>query len=140
MDLGGNELIEILDGIYPTQRNEKNVIRWVSLDNHWCSGMLVSQDPIAIQSVGVDLLSNKPNVTKGNPSFTPDLDNFLHESALADNPPSGFRYDPENNGKYIKQSLGVHEYWNNPKDKKYRRNLGTGRGIELVYINGVSSK
>jgi hypothetical protein len=26
----------------------------------------------------------------------------------------------------------VHEHWNNPEDKEYTRNLGTGDGIELV--------
>lgn len=138
-DLGGKELVHILDGIYPTQTNEKNVVRWKSLDNHWCSSLLMSQDPIAIQSVGLDLLCNEPNVTKDNPSFTPDLDNFLHESALANNPPSGMKYDPENNGKYVSQSLGVHEHWNNPNEKKYSRNLGSGRGIELIYLNGKSN-
>ena len=30
--------------------------------------------------------------------------------------------------------LGVHEHWNNPVDKQYSRNLGTGNGIELVSI------
>ena len=29
-------------------------------------------------------------------------------------------------------SLGVHEHWNNPSDRKYSRNLGMGAGIELV--------
>jgi len=28
--------------------------------------------------------------------------------------------------------MGVHEHWNNPVDKQYSRNLGTGDGIELV--------
>jgi parallel beta-helix repeat protein len=55
----------------------------------------------------------------------------LHEAALADNPPSGTVYDPENDGTRL-ASLGVHEHWNNPVDKKYSRNLGTGEGIELV--------
>ena len=29
-------------------------------------------------------------------------------------------------------SLGVHEHWNNPADRQYSRNLGTGDGIELI--------
>jgi len=28
----------------------------------------------------------------------------------------------------------VHEHWNNPIDKQYSRNLGTGPGIELVAL------
>jgi hypothetical protein len=31
-------------------------------------------------------------------------------------------------------SLGVHEHWNNPTEKKYSRNLGSGNGIELVAV------
>jgi hypothetical protein len=31
-------------------------------------------------------------------------------------------------------SLGVHEHWNDPKAKKYSRNLGSGKGIELVAV------
>jgi parallel beta-helix repeat protein len=55
---------------------------------------------------------------------------YLHEAALAHNPPSGTFYDPERNGIPL-SSLGVHEHWNNPVDKQYSRNLGTGDGIEL---------
>ena len=71
-----------------------------------------------------------PNVVdvKGNP------DNYLHEAALANKPPSGTTYDPEGDGTAL-QSLGVHEHWNSPKEMKYSRNLGTGRGIELVTRN-----
>jgi hypothetical protein len=50
---------------------------------------------------------------------------------LADNPPSGTTYDPEGDGTLL-ASLGVHEHWNNPVDRQYSRNLGTGDGIELV--------
>lgn len=32
-------------------------------------------------------------------------------------------------------SLGVHEHWNNPTQKQYTRNLGTGNGVELMYLN-----
>ena len=31
-------------------------------------------------------------------------------------------------------SLGVHEHWNNPQEKKYSRNLGANEGIELLPI------
>jgi len=52
-------------------------------------------------------------------------------------PTPGTSYDPEGNGSGL-ASLGVHEHWNNATDKQYsadeyiRRNLGTGKGIELV--------
>ena len=31
-------------------------------------------------------------------------------------------------------SLGVHEHWNNPEQRMYSRNLGTGKGIELYRV------
>jgi hypothetical protein len=31
-------------------------------------------------------------------------------------------------------SLGAHEHWNDPQERKYSRNLGTGEGIELVSV------
>jgi hypothetical protein len=60
-------------------------------------------------------------------------DNYLHEAALANKAPSATAYDPEGDGTTL-ESLGVHEHWNNAKDKKYSRNLGTGNGIELVQV------
>jgi hypothetical protein len=89
------------------------------------SSLFVSQDGVAIDSVLVDFLRSERDVEDGA------LDNYLHEAALADNPPSGTIYDPENDGIPL-ESLGVHEHWNNSTDKQYSRNLGTGDGIELV--------
>jgi hypothetical protein len=57
-------------------------------------------------------------------------DYYMREAALADNPPSKTVYDPERDGTRF-TSLGVHEHWNNPIDKKYSRNLGKDTGIEL---------
>jgi hypothetical protein len=57
----------------------------------------------------------------------------MHEAALGDHPPSGFRYAPD--GEPLK-SLGVHEHWNNEVDRQYSRNLDpvNGKGIELVIV------
>jgi uncharacterized protein (DUF362 family) len=127
--LGGKTFLYMLDGLYTATDNEGQVFRFESLDNDWASSILVSQDPVAIDSVGLDILSSEPRATRvtGNP------DNFLHEAALANNPPSGTKYDPEGDGTVL-ESLGVHEHWNNPKDRKYSRNLGTGKGIELIAV------
>jgi hypothetical protein len=57
----------------------------------------------------------------------------MEEMALANNPPSGVVYDPERDGTRL-GSLGVTEHWNNPVDKKYSRNLGKNKGIELLYF------
>jgi len=66
------------------------------------------------------------------------VDNYLHEAALADDPPSGTFYDPEGDGTGL-SSLGVHEHWDNPEDRQYSRNLGTGEGIELIHSDPLQS-
>ena len=101
-----------------------------SFGNKYTASILMSQDPIALESVGLDILRNEPRCDKyvhGN------VDNWLHESAQAGNPPSGLSYDPEGGGAGL-TSLGVHEHWNNADDKQYSRNLGTGDGIELYRV------
>ena len=125
--LSGKTLLYFIDGLYPALHQSGNVIKWESFGDDWCSSMFASQDPVAIDSVGLDFMRNEPRCTEvtGNP------ENYLHEAARADNPPSGTVYDPEGDGTPL-GSLGVHEHWNNPVDKKYSRNLGTGDGIELV--------
>ncbi len=97
-------------------------------NNDWCSSIFASQDPVAIDSVAFDFLIEEwPEA--GGPAHA-GTDDYLHEAALAGNPPSGTFYDPERDGTRV-AGLGVHEHWNNPIDKKYSRNLGTGDGIQL---------
>jgi hypothetical protein len=125
--LAGKTLLYFIDGLYPAVHESGNVIKWESFGDDWFSSVLASQDPVAIDSVGFDFLRNEPRCTQvfGHP------ENYLHEMALADNPPSGTFYDPERDGTGL-TSMGVHEHWNNDVEKKYSRNLGTGQGIELV--------
>jgi hypothetical protein len=127
--LGGKTLLYMLDGLYTAQHNEGNVFRFASFGDDWASSVLVSQDPVAIDSVGLDILRSEPRATevRGN------ADNYLHEAALAAKPPSGTVYDPEGDGRPL-ASLGVHEHWNNATDRKYSRNLGRKEGIELVAV------
>jgi hypothetical protein len=124
--LAGKTLLYFIDAVYPSVHQGGDVIRWQSFGNDWFSSVLASQDPVAIDSVALDFLRNEPTSTNvtGNP------ENYMHEMALADNPPSGTNYDPENDGTPL-ASLGVHEHWNNAVDRQYSRNLGTGDGIEL---------
>jgi uncharacterized protein (DUF362 family) len=126
-DLGGKTMLYMLDGLYTAEQNEGNVFKWESFGDHWASTLMASQDPVAIDSVGLDALSNEPRATqlRGN------ADNYLHEAALANKPPSGTVYNPNQTG--VLASLGVHEHWNNGTDKKYSRNLGRKEGIELIH-------
>ena len=130
--LAGKTLLYFIDGMYPAVHQFGNVIKWESFGDDWFSSMLVSQDPVAIDSVGLDFLRNEPKCTE----VTGYPDNYLHEMALADNPPSGTFYDPERDGTGL-TSMGVHEHWNNAVQKKYSRNLGTGQGIELVTASSI---
>ena len=127
--LGGKTLLYMLDALYPAADNSDGVIRFESFGNDWCSSLFISQDPVALDSVGLDFLRNEPESLYVQRSQ--GLDNYLHEAALAYDPPSKTVYNPDG-GEVPLPSLGVHEHWNNPVDKQYSRNLGLEDGIELI--------
>ncbi|MFB0552970.1 MAG: right-handed parallel beta-helix repeat-containing protein [Phycisphaerae bacterium] len=129
--LGGKTMLYMIEGLYGARNQENNVIKYVSFGDDWCSSIFASQDPVAIDSVGLDFLRYEDELNPAMVDVTGNPDNYMHEAALADNPPSGTFYDPEGDGTRL-ASLGVHEHWNNPVDRQYSRNLGTGDGIELV--------
>jgi len=126
-------VLYLADGLYAAVNQSKPIVRMASFNNDWFSSLIISQDPVALESVVYDFISNEPNLINDNPSFNGNQDNQFQECALANNPPSGTKYDPENDGTGL-GSLGVHEHWNNSKDRKYSRNLGHGNGIELLQI------
>ncbi|MDA3822650.1 MAG: T9SS type A sorting domain-containing protein [Bacteroidales bacterium] len=72
-----------------------------------------------------------------------EVADYLLQCASSDYWPEGIKYDPEGDGTPI-SSLGVFEHWNNATERQYSRNLGTGNGIELNYVNvatiGVQEK
>jgi parallel beta-helix repeat protein len=129
--LNGKTLLYMIDGLYGARNQSNDVLKHVSFGNDWSSSLFASQDPIAIDSVALDFLRHEAQLNPAITDVTGNPDNYLHEAAQANNPPSGVVYDPEQDGTPL-QSLGVHEHWNNPVDKQYSRNLGTGDGIELV--------
>jgi len=124
----GKALLYVLDGLYVSNNHSSVPNKWESMGNDWTSSVWVSQDPVAIDSVGLDFLRNEPTCEY---AIHGDVDNYMHEAAQAGDPPSGTVYDPEDDGAPL-TSLGVHEHWNNPVDRQYSRNLGTGLGIELI--------
>jgi hypothetical protein len=121
----------MIDGLYGARNQSNNVLKYVSFGDDWSSSIFASQDPIAIDSVGLDFLRHEDGLNSAMTDVTGNPENYMHEAALAGTPPSGTVYDPEGDGTRL-ASLGVHEHWNNPVDKQYSRNLGTGDGIELV--------
>jgi len=125
-NINGKTVLNILDGLYTGDRWNSLPHKWAMapFNGHWPSSFFASQDPVALESVGLDFLRSEMPLIK-------NADRHLHEAALANDPPSGTAYKPD--GVRL-QSLGVHEHWNNATDKQYSRNLGAGKGIELVTI------
>ena len=114
--------------------------RWQQAPFHggYTASIFVSQDPVAIDSVGADFLINEPSVTSHNGALqnNPAVENYLHEAGLVAAAPSGTVYT-DSRGNTI-ANLGVHEHWNNSAQKQYSRNLGHQEGIELIFLPGNS--
>ena len=143
--LGQNTVLYIVDGLFGGGASEtKPPVKYFMppFNNDWSSSIYVSQDQVAIESVCYDFLRtewngiNKHDTINNYPEISPNyngVDDYLHQAADSVNWPAGIVYDPDGSGKPI-PSLGVHEHWNNPLSKQYSRNLGIGKGIELVSI------
>jgi len=102
-------------------------MKFESFGDQWCSSLFLSQDPVAIDSVGLDFIRNEPKADECR-----ELpENYMHEAALAEKSAFGNPLRSQQEGKPA-ASLGVHEHWNNANDKQYSRNLGKRRGIELT--------
>lgn len=138
--LGGKTVLYMLDALVCATSEGSSITeetaRWkqAPFDGNYTSSVFVSQDPVAIDSVGADFLINEPAVTAHNGALrdNPNVENYLHEAALIQNAPSGNVYY-NGNGETV-ENLGVHEHWNNSTEKMYSRNLGRDEGIELVRI------
>jgi hypothetical protein len=130
-DLGEKTILFIIDGLYGNEKVDGPPHRkWkmAPFNDAWPNSIFMWFDGVAIDSVGFDFLTSEW-------SALPDIanaDNYLRESALANDPPSKTVYDPERDGIRCR-SLGVNEHWNNATDKKYSRNLGKEHGIELLF-------
>lgn len=131
-DLGGKTMLYLIDGFYGAKAvNGLPTPKWnmKPFNGNWPCSLLASQDPVAIDAVALDFISNEwPGAVDMKYA-----DNYLLEAAKADNPPSNTIYDPEKDGIKL-SSLGVLEHWNNQANKQYSRNLGEKSGIELVAI------
>jgi len=131
-DMGGKTMLYLIDGFYGAKAVNglpKPMWKMKPFNGNWPCSLFVSQDPVAIDAVALDFISNEwPDAADMNYA-----DSYLLEAAKANSPPSGTTYDPENDGTRL-SSLGVLEHWNNATDKQYCRNLGKKTGIELVEV------
>lgn len=140
-DLGGKTVLYILDALICAPSEGASVTadnsKWqqAPFNGDYTSSIFVSQDPVAIDSVGADFLMNESAVTSRNSALrnNPTVENYLHEAGLVSAAPSGTVYTDSQGNKV--SNLGVHEHWNNSAQKQYSRNLGKDEGIELIALN-----
>lgn len=147
--LGAKTILYLLDGLYCARKHSSYAVHFPNApffnkiypyaNPEWPSCLLASLDGVALDSVGLDILYSQ---TKNNIDIDNDhrpwmlirenADDYLHEMALADNPPSGTDY--RQGGQKV-TSLGVHEHWDSDETRCYSRNLDNinGEGIELIY-------
>jgi len=133
-DVGGKTMIYIGDGTFATKIDHRTIDKFemYPFNNDWANSLFFSQDPVAIDSVMYDFLHTEgTNPCEGSQYY-------LHQSAE----PNPDTYDPENDGVYLSESLGVHEHWDKTIDIFSKdRYLGTaGNGIDFVAIGQEHSK
>jgi hypothetical protein len=132
--LGGKTVLYLVDALFTGKHPMDPVPRKMNMppfNGEYPKSLFASQDPVAIDSVGFDFLWAEYADFPRNVG----VDDYLHEAALASNPPSGTFYDPDHATPTKRlSSLGVHEHWNNSKEQQYSRNLGKGSGIELIKV------
>ncbi len=124
--IGGKTILFIGDGIYATKKDHCTIAKFnmYPFNNDWTNSLFFSQDPVAIDSVMYDFLhAEGANPCEGS-------QNYLHQSA---EPPSGV-YDPENDGVYVSESLGVHEHWDTTLDifSSERYSGPSGNGVDFI--------
>ena len=120
-DMGRKTLLFLIDGTYGSRDvNGAPAPKWqkAPFDNDWCCSLIVSQDEVACDAVGMDLIiSEWPEY--GSLSY---CDEYLIEAASLPNSPSGTTYMQD--GKPLKKPLGLMEHCD--KERKYKK-------LELIY-------
>lgn len=125
-DLGQKTLLFLIDGTYGSRDvNGKPTPKWQKppFNNDWCCSLIVSQDEVACDAVGLDMLVGEwPEFGSFN-----YCDEYLREAATIPNPVSGTTYDPEQDGTPLTAPLGLMEHWNNAQERKYTK-------LDLIYL------
>ena len=108
-DLGQKCLLFLIDGTYASRDvNGKPQPKWqkAPFNDEWCCSILASQDGVACDAVGMDLIiSEWPNFRS-----LPWCDEYLNEAASIPSPLSGTPYDPEGDGAPLTSPLGLLEH------------------------------
>ncbi len=112
-DLGGKTVLYMLDALICATSEGTSITaensKWqqTPFNGDYTSSIFVSQDPVAIDSVGADFLNDEPTVTDNNRSAA-DItnENYLHEAGLVQNAPSGTVY-ADGNGHAVSRHYFV---------------------------------
>ena len=117
-DLGQKTLLFIIDGTYGSRDvNGAPAPKWQKepFNGDWACSLIVSQDEVACDAVGMDILIGEwPEFESMN-----YCDEYLREAAMIPHVPSGTVYRQE--GKPLEQPLGLFEHWNNQCERKYTK-------------------
>ena len=116
--LGQKTLLFIIDGTYGSRDvNGAPAPKWQKepFNGDWACSLIVSQDEVACDAVGMDILIGEwPEFESMN-----YCDEYLREAAMIPHAPSGTIYKQE--GKPLEQPLGLFEHWNNQRERKYTK-------------------
>ena len=132
-ELGEKTLLFMVDALYGAPNPNVMPVKWnmSPFNGAWPDSVLLSQDGVAIDSVGFDFMNAEWGMTQNS-------DYYLHEAACVPGANgvklSGVAYQPTVGRSAFVGSLGVQEHWNNAAKKQYSRNLGSTNGIELVTL------
>ena len=115
-DMGQKALLLLIDGTYGSRDvNGAPNPKWMKepFNGDWACSIIVSQDEVACDAVGMDIIINEwPEFQSLN-----YCDEYLREAASLPNAPSGTVYKQQ--GKPLQQSLGLFEHWN--KNHQYTK-------------------
>ena len=116
--LGQKTLLFIIDGTYGSRDvNGAPAPKWQKepFNGDWACSLIVSQDEVACDAVGMDILIGEwPEFESMN-----YCDEYLREAATIPHVPSGTVYRQD--GKVLDQPLGLFEHWSNQKERKYTK-------------------
>ncbi len=117
-NLGQKCLLFIIDGTYGSRDvNGAPNPKWQKepFCGDWACSLIVSQDEVACDAVGADILIGEwPEF--GSLNY---CDEYLREAAMIPNAPSGTVYKQD--GKPLTAPLGLMEHWNNQKERQYKK-------------------
>ena len=121
--LGQKTLLFLIDGTYGSRDvNGAPAPKWMKepFNGDWACSLIVSQDELACDAVGMDILIGEwPEF--GSLNY---CDEYLREAASIPHAPSGTLYKQE--GKPLQEPLGLMEHWNNSKERQYTK-------LDLIY-------